>query len=562
MSEFHRDLPSREVHANGARLHVSPMAKIAFPAVLAVAGLILAGLMLAILRLNNGTFVYTMDDPYIALALSDQVRHGNYGINAGLHSAPCSSILPPLLLVAASGTRIHPYFPLILNILAMFATLAILWRFLDLLELVQDTFGVIAQAAALLLMAVCFNIVGVVLTGLEHSLHIMAAAACVYGLALFLDKGKMPGWLPAVIVIAPLLRYEGLALSMGALLVLALRGRWRTAAGGFALIVLFLGSFSIFLVSLKLPPLANSILTKSRVAAQGVGVVHKGLFASVFWNAMNMAFHPAGFVLVVVGVAAAVVCFRELPEWPWRWTSRGLMALALVCLIGGQAAAGQFGGFYRYEDYALLATAMMSTYLRRVTIRTALENKKWRLSYCCGTALLLVTICWTYLRSEWQIPIASNNIYEQQFQMHRFLDEFYRGPVAVNELGLTSYHNPSLVLDLAGLGSEEVRLLLSRNANADAYRDIVDRNGGHVVIIFDEWFRNKIPATWIKVASMDQSRECVACAESEVQFYATDAATADKLRPELQAFRKVLPPRVKMKLYGLPADAEQAASRF
>jgi len=61
---------------------------------------------------------------------------------------------------------------------------------------------------------------------------------------------------------------------------------------------------------------------------------------------------------------------------------------------------------------------------------------------------------------------------------------------------------------------------------------------------------------------MDQSRECVACAESEVQFYATDAATADKLRPELQAFRKVLPPRVKLKVYGLPANAEHAASMF
>jgi hypothetical protein len=538
------------------------MAKIAFPVVLAVTGLILAGLICAILKLNNGTFIYTMDDPYIALALSDQVRHGNYGINAGLHSAPCSSILPPLLLVVASGTSIHPYFPLLLNTLAMIATLVILWRFLERIELAQDTFGVIAQAAAVLLMAVCFNIVGVVLTGLEHSLHILAAAACVYGLALFLDRDKMPAWLPAVIVIAPLLRYEGLALSMGALLVLALRGRWRIATGGFALIVLFLGSFSIFLVSLKLPPLANSILTKSKVAAHGVGVVHKGLFSSVFWNAMNMAFHPAGFVLVVVGVAALVVCFQELPAWPWRWTSRGLMALALVCMIGGQAAAGQFGGFYRYEDYALLGTAMMSLYLWRVRIRIAIENKKWRLAYCCGTAVLLVTICWTYLRSEWQIPIASNNIYEQQFQMHRFLADFYRGPVAVNDLGLTSYHNPNLVLDLAGLGSEEARLLLSSNANADAYRAIVDRNGVHLVIIFDEWFRNKIPASWIKVASMDQSRECVACAESEVQFYATDSATAGILRPELRAFREVLPPRVKLKVYELPADAERARTGF
>jgi len=534
---------------------------LAFPLALTVVGLILMSLIACILKLNYGTFLYTMDDPYITLAVSDQIRHGNYGVNPGIHAAASSSILFPALLALGSGTPIHPYLALILSCLALFAILVIVWRFLLHLRLAEDTFGRVAQAVAVLLMAVCLNLIGVIFTGAEHSLHILATAACVYGLALFLDRDKMPGWLPAVIVIAPLLRYEGLALSMGALLLLALRGRWRTASGGFALIVLFLGTFSAFLVSMKLSPLPSSILTKSKVAAHGVGP-GKGLLASVFWNAMNMAFHPAGFVLVVVGVAAAVLCCRELPAWPWRWTSRGLMALALVCLIGGQAAAGQFGGFYRYEDYALLGTAMMGIYLARDRIRIALANKRWRLAYCCGTAMVLLTTCWTYLRSEWQIPIASNNIYEQQFQMHRFLDEFYHGPVAVNDLGLVSYHNPNFVLDLGGLASEEARMLISSNANAGAYRAMVDRNGVHLVIIYEEWFVNKIPASWIKVASMDQSRACIDCSEGEVQFYATDAVTAGILRPELQAFRKVLPPRVKLKVYGLPANAEHAASMF
>jgi hypothetical protein len=105
-------------------------------------------------------------------------------------------------------------------------------------------------------------------------------------------------------------------------------------------------------------------------------------------------------------------------------------------------------------------------------------------------------------------------------------------------------------------------MLISSNANAGAYRAMVDRNGVHLVIIYEEWFVNKIPASWIKVASMDQSRACIDCSEGEVQFYATDAVTAGILRPELQAFRKVLPPRVKLKVYGLPANAEHAASMF
>ncbi|MGA3069511.1 MAG: hypothetical protein ABSD43_04780, partial [Terracidiphilus sp.] len=233
--------------------HGIPAATIAFPLVLAAAGVILLGLFLSVLKLNRGTFIYTMDDPYIALTLSDQIRHGNYGIDAGLHCAPASSILFPFLLAPASGTPLHPYLPLILNCLALFATMAIMWRLFKHLRLAEDTFGIVAQAIALLLLAICLNLIGVVFSGLEHSLHIAATAACIYGLALFLDEDKMPVWLPAVIVINPLLRYEGLALSLGAILVLAVRGRWRTAAATFALMVLFIGGFSVFLVWLGLP---------------------------------------------------------------------------------------------------------------------------------------------------------------------------------------------------------------------------------------------------------------------------------------------------------------------
>ena len=39
--------------------------------------------------------------------------------------------------------------------------------------------------------------------------------------------------------------------------------------------------------------------------------------------------------------------------------------------------------------------------------------------------------------------------------------------------------------------------------------------------------------------------------------YATDAATASKARPELQAFSKVLPPRVRLTVYGPATNAAE-----
>jgi hypothetical protein len=535
---------------------ISLTGKIAFPLAMTVIGAILLGLVLAILRLNNGTFLYTMDDPYIGLAFSDQIRHGNYGMKAGVHAAPDSSILYPLLLAPASGTPLHPYLPLILNSLALFATLVIIWRLFAHLRLAEDTLGIVTQAIALLLLAIYLNLIGVVFTGLEHNLHILAVAATIFGLALFLDKGKMPAWLPAVIVLAPLLRFEGLALSLAALVVLALRGRWRTALGTLALIVLFIGGFSAFLVSLGLAPLPSSVLTKSDVAANGISGAGASLFQSIGQNVSGMDAIPVGALLLVIGVAASALCLRELPAWPWRWSSQVLMALLLVCLIGAHAVAGRFGWLDRYEDYAMLGTALMGIYLTQKTIRNVLSNKKTRIIYFCATAVALSVFCSPYILSTWQVPLAANNIYEQQFQMHRFVNDFYRAPVAVNDLGLVSYHNPNFVLDLGGLASEKARILKASDASAEEYRAFVAGSGVHLVIIYDEWFEDQIPASWIKVASMDLSRERVSSAQEEVQFYATDAATASQLQPELQSFSKSLPPGVKLTIYRSAADVK------
>ena len=544
MSEVSVDLLPSEVKTQN-----SLIGRAAFPLALTVVAAILLSLFLSILRLNNGTFIYSMDDPYIGLAFSDQIRHGNYGMNPGVPAAPDSSILYPLLLAPASGTPLHPFLPLILNTLALFATLVMIWRLFAHLRLVADTFGIVAQAIALLLMAICLNMIGVVFTGLEHNLHIMAVAATIYGLALFLDKGKMPAWLPAVIVLAPLLRYEGLALSLAAILVLALRGRWRNAIGTFALIVLLMGGFSAFLVHLGLPPLPSSVLTKSDVAADGVSGAGMNIFHSIGQNVSEMNLLPIGALLLVIGVAAAVRCMLELPTKPWRWSAQALMALLLVCLIAAHAVAGRFGWLDRYEDYALLGTALIGIYLMQKKIRNLLSKKKERIIVFCGSAVALVVFCFPYIKSTWQVPIAANNIYEQQFQMHRYVTDFYRAPVAVNDLGWVSYRNPNFVLDLGGLASEKARILIENGASPDDYRAFVAGSGVHLVIIYDEWFENKIPDIWIKVASMDLSRDQVSSAEKEVQFYATDEATADKLRPELQSFSKSLPPGVKLAIY-------------
>ncbi len=528
-----------------------------FPPAFAVAfagiGVVVAALFASILLLNHGTFLYTLDDPYIHLALSDQLRHGNYGLYPGVHAAPASSILFPFLLALASGTPLHPWVPLLLNLCALGFTLAILRRFLLYLKLGHDRFAIMAQAVGLFLMAFCFNLVGVAFTGLEHGLHIAIVAATVYGLAIFLDNDRLPRWLPLLLALAPMVRYEGLALSTGVLLVLALRGRIGIALATFAAMVSGVLGFSVFLVHLGLPPLPSSVMVKSVAATASVSGTDGALLRGFLTNLVYTARHPIGMLLLLLGLFAAMRIGRDLRSGlrcrPLRLTPNGLMSLALVSLVAGQALGGRMGWLERYEDYALLGTAMMALYIARVALRKELSNRKTRTRVFAGAAACFLLFGFPYLRITALVPHTSNNIYEQQLQTHRFIDGFYRGPVAVNDLGLATYHNPYPILDLDGLGSEQARLMLARHAPAAEYETFVAAHGVHLVIVYQEWFPNQIPASWLRVATMSLSRSPISSPFADVQFYATDAATAAAVRPELAAFRASLPERVKLTIY-------------
>ena len=260
-----------------------------------------------------------------------------------------------------------------------------------------------------------------------------------------------------------------------------------------------------------------------------------------------MVTHATGMVLLLIGVAVACICLRDLCIKPHRWTSRGLMALALAAMIAGQAVAGRFGWLDRYEDYILVGTAIVLIYLAQSAIREALSpSRADRFILVGGLAAGLLVFGSRYWLMTANVPLTSNNIYEQQLQMHFFIDRFYKGPVAINDLGLSSYHNPYPVLDLGGLGSEAARKLLASHADTAAYETFVAANGVHLIMVYQEWFPYNIPATWQHVGTLSLSRRALSAAQPDVQFYVTDDATAAKVRQELTAFQKTLPPRVEL----------------
>ena len=77
---------------------------------------LLIGLELSgILWLNQGHLVYALDDPYIHLALAENIWRGHYGVNLHEFSSASSSIIWPFLIAPLSIFESSAYAVLALN---------------------------------------------------------------------------------------------------------------------------------------------------------------------------------------------------------------------------------------------------------------------------------------------------------------------------------------------------------------------------------------------------------------------------------------------------------------
>jgi len=511
---------------------------------MAVIGLIATAALLGTLALNSGTFTYTLDDAYIHLALSENIARGHYGINMGEASSPSSSILFPLLLAPAASTNLHAYVPLLLNIAATAALIALLLALARRCGL-EGSSRVSYYGTALVVTAVVsFNGVGVAFTGMEHSLHIAVTIAVVLGLVHIFDVGRVPWWLVATMIAGPLLRYEGLSISAGALLVLLALGHYRASLVVVIVLTVAIGAFTAFLLGHGLPPFPSSTLTKSNLLASSTDLQGAGVLSAIGKNVAAALSRSPGRLLL--GLAILTIA-RPVAARSFSVRSPAvLLAGFALTLTTAHLVAGRYGWQSRYELYAIFALLAAALYQWRHVLVRYIEkalygHRAWTL-VLLPIALLIAGL--PYLRTTMRVPLAANNIYEQQYQMHRFATEFHRGPVAVNDLGWVAYRNPSYVLDLVGLGSEAARRAHSSPDRHGTIQALAQRHGVTLAMAYPS--SEMIPPDWTPLARLHLSRRSVVVAGPIVVFYATRPDAVPMLQAQLDDFAGTLPAAVRL----------------
>jgi hypothetical protein len=494
---------------------------------------VVVGLLVAILRRDGGVFTYTLDDPYIHLALAQSLAHGHYGINPGEPSSPSSSIVWPFLLAPFAGRTWGVYLPLGLNALFCASAAWLIGRIVDGWQRGPWP-GRFAVAAALMLVA---NLAGLTFVGMEHGLQVLLAIACAAGMAEAFAGRRIPMWCLVAAVMGPMVRYENFAL-VGAV-ALAVYGQKQGGQGRGRAVLRLVGAslvcpalFSLFLVSRRLPWLPTSVLVKGKVYAFASGGAMAAI-RNMYWG-LNVGTMREGAWWGQLLVAGLLVWLAVREKQRARQFVLGGALLAALL----QLAVGRVNWFHRYEVYAMIFTVLVAS-------TAMVEPMRLRLRYL---AIGLIVVAWPYEQALWDTPTAASNVYQQQYQMHRFEADYYRGTVALNDLGSVSYRRPTgvYVLDLWGLASPEA----SRQAHKDAdwLDTITQAHGAGLAMIYPDWFEEGAPDDWQPLATMCITSELVSVARPCVVFYSTSVGDRAALTEEIAAFARTLPPSVKITL--------------
>jgi hypothetical protein len=139
---------------------------------------------------------------------------------------------------------------------------------------------------------------------------------------------------------------------------------------------------------------------------------------------------------------------------------------------------------------------------------------------------------------------ASKNIWEQPYQMGRFLSRYYADEaVAVNDIGSPAWLGAKRIVDLWGMATVEVAShRLNQRYNTSAIDQVTRDHDVQVAIIYDHWYQplGGLPGHWKKAGEWS-IRNNVVTGGTTYSIYSVDPEGYDRLNANLREFAPDLP---------------------
>lgn len=513
-----------------------------YPVILSICvlWLIVFALWIIVVNKNQGNFVYVLDDAYIHMSVAKNfVEHGVFGITRYQFSSSSSSLLwTGLLIICFSLFGEKELIPFLMNILFASIFLLVFYNFLNKQKISND------KILLLLIVAILFiPLPLLIFTGLEHILHILLVV-CFSGYALkmlysrgncFVLKDELILTVLGMLVIMS--RYEGVFL-IAVFSVLFIREKRLLYPVILVLAsivpIMIFGIYSIDNGSYLFP---NSILLKGNMP----GISLLGIVIFIFKAIVKLVLNLQVLMLILAGLIMAFLSKKYMPM-----DKRSVVMMYV--LVSLTLLHGIFANFifFRYEGYLIaLGVLFVATTLHELFISGNL-NKKFYLTALIFIAPFMVRA----VMGLGLIPQASNNIYEQQYQMAMFVKNYYgEKRIAANDIGAINYYADIRNLDLWGIGSIDVaKAKIEKRYSTGYIAQLADKEKIEIAMIYDHWLDEYggVPPQWTKVGEWVIANNKV-CGGDTVSFYAINSQDADALKKNLQEYSRLLPADVAVK---------------
>lgn len=188
---------------------------------------------------------------------------------------------------------------------------------------------------------------------------------------------------------------------------------------------------------------------------------------------------------------------------------------------------GKTGWLFRYEAYLVAMGWIVAGVTLLAPVFERLRQGRLLAGETIAYAFAALLLLWpAAARGNEALRVtsrASTNVYEQQYQMGRFLAEHYpQGRVAANDVGAITFLTNIDLLDFYGLFSVEVlREKRTGTINTAYFARRAEERGVEIAIVYEALYQSAggIPASWIKAGEWKVSNNVVLWADV-VAFYA------------------------------------------
>lgn len=501
---------------------------------------------------HRGHFIYALDDPYIHMAMAKNLaQHGVWGVTQFEFSSSSSSLLWTLLLAGIYRIfGVNEITPFLLN-----AGISIVALYVLFLLLKKNALPLLYIFLVLLAVIFLTPLPALIFSGQEHVIHALLTILFVYLSATSLSSMRNIGQpVPETIslmILAPMItlaRYEGLFVVAVVCILGMLRKRrlFSFLLGMLAIIPITI--YGIISVSHGWFWLPNSVLMKGHIPDWTSFTGIKEFFESSIHQLLGA---PSVVSLMIAAIILFLLRLRKGLWEKWKLMTIVFLFTAILHLLFAKT-----GWFYRYEAYLVaLGLFVISVPLFECISAVAAEkNHRWYHSVSFSAIVFLAIIALlpvarVRIGSTLQVPRATTNIYEQQYQMGTYLQRYYRGAmVAANDIGAINFLADIHCLDLWGLGSIEVAMK-KRLDQFDRHQidSLTGSKDVRIAILYDDWYRRGgvsiLPSRWMMIGQWRITNNIV-CGGKTVSFYAASPSEKNNLCENLKAFSSQLPDNV------------------